>query len=85
MMLQKQLPIAIPENLDDLKLQNEAFLQELQNHLAGKASKSSSPVSQAASLLGSPSPLLPFLPYLQHPYAPLQSDATAPWNVVKLQ
>lgn len=74
----KQIPISIPENLDDLKLQNEAFLQELQNHLAGKASKSS---SQAASLLGSPSPLLPFLPYLQHPYAPLPSDAQTPWNV----
>lgn len=82
MMLQKQFPLPIPENLDDLKMQNEAFLQELQNHFAGKSSsKSSSPVSQAATLLGSPSSLMPFLPYLQHPYAPLPTDTPTPWNV----
>lgn len=75
MLLHKQLPVAMPENIDDLKLQNEAFLQELQNQL--KAGKSVTP----AGLLGSPSPLLPFLPYLQHPYAPLPSDAPTPWNV----
>lgn len=81
-MLQKQLPpLPIPENLDDLKLQNEAFLQELQNHFAGKSSKSSSPVSQAAALLGSPTSLMPFLPYLQHPYAPLPTESPTPWNV----
>jgi hypothetical protein len=80
MMLNKQLSLTIPDNLDELKLQNEAFLQELQNQLAGKSSKSSSPVS-AAALLGSPSPILPFLPYLQHPYVPLPTDAPAPWNV----
>lgn len=83
MMLQKQLPPTIPENLDELKLQNEAFLQELQNHLAGRSSgKSSSPISQAAALLGSPSPILPFLPYLQHhPYAPMPTDLSPSWNV----
>lgn len=74
-MLHKQLPFPIPDNVD------EAFLQELQNHLAGKSNKSSSPVSQAAALLGSPSPILPFLPYLQHPYAPLPPDSPTPWNV----
>ena len=84
MMLQKQLPLSIPENLDDLKMQNEAFLQELQNHFAGKSSsKSSSPVSQASALLGSPSSLMPFLPYLQHPYAPLPTDTPTPWNVTQ--
>jgi hypothetical protein len=78
-MLQKQLPLSIPENLDDLKLQNEAFLQELQNHFAGKANKNSSPISQAAALLGSPSSIMPLLPYLQHPYSH-QTDAPTPWN-----
>lgn len=81
MLLQKQLPLPIPENLDDLKLQNEAFLQELQNHFAGKSGKASSPVSQAAALLGSPSAIMPFLPYLQHPYAPMPNDGQVPWNV----
>lgn len=81
-MFQKQLPPTIPENLDELKLQNEAFLQELQNHLAGKSGKSSSPASQAAALLGSPSPILPFLPYLQHhPYAPMPADLSPSWSV----
>lgn len=71
MLLAKQLPLAMPENLDDLKLQNEAFLQELQNQLKGGKSSS----------LGSPSPLLPFLPYLQHSYPQLTSDSPTPWNV----
>lgn len=79
--MKQQLTLPIPENLDELKLQNEAFLQELQNHLAGKSSKSSSPVSHAASLLGSPSPILPFLPYLQPHYGSMSGDSSAPWNV----
>lgn len=78
-MIQKQLPLSIPDNLDDLKLQNEAFLQELQNHFAGKAGKGVSPVP---ALLGSPSAIMPFLPYLQHPYASHGStDSQTPWNV----
>lgn len=80
-MLSKQLPLPIPENLDDLKLQNEAFLQELQNHFAGKAVKSTSPVTQAAALLGSSPSIMPFLPYLQNPYAPLSAESNAQWNV----
>lgn len=80
-MQQKQLTLPIPENLDDLKLQNEAFLQELQNHFANKSNKSSSPISQAAALLGSQPSIMPFLPYLQNPYGSLQSESPQPWNV----
>jgi hypothetical protein len=80
LMLQKQLPLPIPDNLEDLKQQNEAFLQELQNHFTGKTSKSASPLSQAA-LLGSPSSIMPLLPYLQHPYAPIPADASQPWSM----
>ncbi|CRL08269.1 CLUMA_CG021009, isoform A [Clunio marinus] len=50
-LMQKQFPLQIPENFDELKLQNEAFLQELQNHLAQKTGNTSSPLSQASSLL----------------------------------
>ncbi|KAL7010797.1 hypothetical protein ACKWTF_013942 [Chironomus riparius] len=85
LLAQKSLPFPIPENLDELALQKESFLQELQNQMANKSpSKRSSP--QAGSpVLGTPiapSPLIPFLPYLQTPYVPIPHDASsAPWNL----
>lgn len=74
-------------------MQSEAYLQELQNHLAqAKSPKRSSPVSTSSSAASaaataaclnsniSPSPILPFLPYL-HPYGSLQTSAAqSPWN-----
>lgn len=75
----KSLPIPLLEEIQ----QKEAFLQELQNQITGK-SKRSSPLSSSSPVLSStpipPSPLLPFLPYLQHPYAPLPPSDT-PWNL----
>lgn len=55
--------------------QKEAFLQELQNQIVGKSNQNSasSPIPQ--------SPLLSFLPYLQHPYVPLPPPSEAPWNI----
>lgn len=80
LMLQKQFPVPIPESIEELKHHNEAFLLELQRQLTGKM-KSSPPVSQAASLIGSP--MLPIFPYMQHPYQHLSTDSSAPWNVAQ--
>jgi hypothetical protein len=77
-MLQKQFPVSIPESIEELKHHNEAFLLELQRQLTGKM-KSSPPVSQAASLIGSP--MLPIFPYMQHPYPHMSGESTTPWNV----
>lgn len=85
LLAQKSLPFPIPENLDDLAIQKESFLQELQSQMANKSpSKRSSPLA-GSPVLGTPiaqSPLIPFLPYLQTPYVPIPHDASsAPWNL----
>lgn len=85
LMAQKALPFPVPENLDDLAAQKESFLQELQNQMANKSpSKRSSPQTASPVLNAQipPSPLIPFLPYLQTPYVPMQHDSpSAPWNL----
>lgn len=85
LLAQKSLPFPIPENLDDLAIQKESFLQELQNQMTNKSpSKRSSPLA-GSPVLGTqiaPSPLIPFLPYLQTPYVPIPHDTpSAPWNL----
>ncbi len=69
---QKSLPLPLLENLEEIQ-QKEAFLQELQNQIASKSKRNSSPVQISNPI--PPSPLLPFLPYLQHPYTP------PTWNI----
>lgn len=60
--------------------QKEAFLQELQNQIVGKSNQTSPLAAQASSPIPQ-SPLLSFLPYLQHPYVPLPPPSDAPWNL----
>jgi hypothetical protein len=79
LLAQKSLTLPLADNLtDDINLHKEAFLQELQNQMAAKSSKQSSPILSTPI---APSPLLPFLPYLQHPYVPMPHDQPTPWNM----
>lgn len=83
LLARKSLPFPIPENLDDLTIQKESFLQELQNQISNKStSKRSSPLAGSPVTQIAPSPLIPFLPYLQTPYVPIPHDTSpAPWNL----
>ncbi|KAG5668524.1 hypothetical protein PVAND_016463 [Polypedilum vanderplanki] len=80
LLAQKSLALPLPTDLnEDIALQKEVFLQELQNQIAGKSSKQSSPVLNTPAI--TPSPLLPFLPYLQPPYVlPPTHDQPQAWT-----